>query len=70
MIELNLCLVTPDEQGLKMERQMDNDPRAPTDGGLGGLKIWLRSPVTVTLPGWGVVAAGAAALLLVLVALD
>jgi hypothetical protein len=53
-----------------MERQMDNDPRAPTDGGLGGLKIWLRSPVTVTLPGWGVVAAGAAALLLVLVALD
>ena len=35
-----------------------------------GLKTWLRSPVTVTLPGWGVAAVAAAVLVLILVALD
>jgi hypothetical protein len=44
-------------------------PRSPGTG-LDGLKTWLRSPVTVTLPGWGVAAGAAAALLLLLVALD
>jgi len=34
------------------------------------IRDWLASDVTVTLPGWAVAVAGAAALCLVLVALD
>ena len=48
---------------------MEDRPTSPRTG-LDGLRTWLRSPVTVTLPGWGVAAGAAAALVLVLVALD
>lgn len=48
------------------------NPKTPISSGTGlsGLRVWLASPVTVTLPGWGVAAGAAAVLLLVLVALD
>jgi hypothetical protein len=49
---------------------MDPNDRISTGTGLNGLRTWLGSPVTVTLPGWGVAAGAAAVLLLVLVALD
>lgn len=39
-------------------------------GGRATVAGWLRSDVTVTLPGWAFAAAGALALVLVLVALD
>jgi hypothetical protein len=47
---------------------MDSD--TTSDTGLRGLKLWLRSPVTLTLPGWGIVAGAAALVVLMLVALD
>lgn len=34
------------------------------------LRAWLKSDVTVTLPGWALALGGAAALVLILVALD
>lgn len=47
---------------------MDTDTTSET--GLRGLKVWLRSPITFTLPGWGIATGAAVLLLLVLVALD
>ncbi len=38
--------------------------------GLAGLAAWLRTPVTVTLPGWAVAAGAVAVAALLLVALD
>ena len=38
--------------------------------GIRSLTLWLRAPVTLTLPGWGVAAGAAGALALLLVALD
>ncbi|WP_272874400.1 hypothetical protein [Pseudaestuariivita rosea] len=34
------------------------------------VKTWLKSPVTLTVPGWAVATAGATAILLILIALD
>ena len=46
------------------------DDHGSRDTAMAGLRTWLTSPVTVTLPGWGVAAGAAAVLVLVLVALD
>jgi hypothetical protein len=49
---------------------MDPNERISSGTGLSSLRVWLGSPVTLTLPGWGVAAGAAAVLLLVLLALD
>jgi hypothetical protein len=52
------------------ETAMDPNERISSGTGLSSLRVWLGSPVTLTLPGWGVAAGAAAVLLLVLLALD
>jgi len=49
---------------------MSESPETPTGSSLDRLRAWLRSDVTLTLPGWAVALAGALGLLLLLVALD
>jgi hypothetical protein len=46
------------------------DTQRTTDTSLARLKTWLKSPVTLTLPGWVIAATAAAALVLVVLALD
>jgi len=41
-----------------------------TDADRPGVMAWLRSNVTVTLPGWAIAAGGFALIVLLLVALD
>ncbi len=49
-----------------------NDPSPTTPRKLDSqtIKAWLTAPLTVTFPGWVFAAAGCAALLLLLIALD
>lgn len=49
-----------------------NDPSPTTPRKLDSqtIKVWLAAPLTVTFPGWVFAAAGFAALLLLLIALD
>jgi hypothetical protein len=49
--------------------EMDKTPPAATTS-TERLRAWLKSDVTVTLPGWALALGGAVALVLVLVALD
>lgn len=47
---------------------MDNG--TTTETSLRSVKLWLRSPITLTLPGWGFAAGAAWLVVLLLVALD
>jgi hypothetical protein len=49
---------------------MSEPPETPTASSLDRLRAWLRSDVTLTLPGWAVALGGALVLTLLLVALD
>jgi hypothetical protein len=49
---------------------MSEAPKTPTESSLDRLLAWLRSDVTLTLPGWSVALGGVLVLVLVLVALD
>lgn len=49
---------------------MSASPETPTGSSFERLRSWLRSDVTLTLPGWAVALGGALVLVLLLVALD
>jgi hypothetical protein len=49
---------------------MDTRSTPDSRAGLTAVSEWLGSPVTVTLPGWGIVASASVLLILVFVALD
>jgi hypothetical protein len=49
---------------------MSEPPEIPTVSTIDRLRAWLRSDVTLTLPGWAVALGGAAVLTLLLIALD
>jgi hypothetical protein len=49
---------------------MSESPETPTGSSLDRLLAWLRSDVTLTLPGWSVALGGVLVLVLLLVALD
>jgi len=49
---------------------MTQDPTDPDSNGIQGVLAWLRSPVTLTLPGWALAAGGLVLVLLLLLALD
>jgi hypothetical protein len=51
-----------------MENPQMDDPDSPRHGA--GLAGWLRSTVTLSLPGWAVAAGAVALVLIVIVALD
>ncbi len=57
--------------GKQMEVTMNEGSSDKTaQGSRAAIARWLRSDVTITLPGWAFASAGALALLLLLVALD
>ncbi len=49
---------------------MSESPETPTGSSVDRLRAWLRSDITLTLPGWAVALGGAFILVLLLVALD
>jgi hypothetical protein len=49
---------------------MTQDPTDPGSNGMQGVLTWLRSPVTLTVPGWALAAGGLVLVLLLFLALD
>jgi hypothetical protein len=49
---------------------MTQDSTDPGNNGMQGVLAWLRSSVTLTLPGWALAAGGFVLVLLLLLALD
>ena len=49
---------------------MSESPKTPTGLSVDRLGTWLRSDVTLTLPGWAVALGGALVLILLLAAMD
>lgn len=49
---------------------MSESPETPTGSVFDRIRAWLRSDITLTLPGWAVALGGALVIALLLVALD